>query len=268
MKNTRVEAEKRPRFWWHWQNLKEDYKGKGIHGRAWLHNRPRGVFGVEWHLPSWDFHVRITVGGGNDQLGLSLACGLFALYFSFEQWALLKKWDERAHWQGLETSLSIYNWSIHWKVWTPEHEWSSSTPKWRDGWFNIPDFFLGRNKYTKVDQKPIPAVVSLPEGDYPVTVIFFTQTWKRPRWPVAKIRKGGNVDIEHGIPIPGKGESSWDCTDGAYMSIGTSAMTVEEAIADVIERVNERRIRYGGKNWKPASDKGKPPPDPGWSDLS
>lgn len=240
------EAAKEPRFWWHWQNLKKDEPRRvGIHGRAWLHQRPQGEFGIEWHLPTTSFHIRLTVGG-NHQLDASVGCGLFALYVHFDGWSRLRKFEALSDWRGKETSLDIYSWAIHWKIWTPEHEWSTRTPKWRDGYFNIPDFLLGRAKYTKVDQAPIPVIIPMLEGTYAATVTFFSQEWKRPRWPIALRRDGANIDIDSGIPIPGK-----SCGDDAYFSIGTSATTVKGAIQHAIDTVMERRKRYGGENWMP-----------------
>jgi len=245
-------VEKEHGFFWHWQNLKKEDSTKHLlNGRAWLHHRPGGVFGVQWVIPSGNVHVDLTVGGCEDQLRFSVALGLFALYFSFERWSWLQKLKVCADYHERQIGLSWFMHSLHWRIWTDPMEYHFSTPKWRDGWFDVSDFFLGRNKYTKVDQEPIPATISMPEGEYPATVTFFTQTWKRPRWPWPKVKNGADVDIEGGIPIPGKGENSWDCDEDAYMSIGTSATTVEEAVQNAIESVNKRRVRYGGKNWLP-----------------
>lgn len=233
------------RFWWHWQNLKEDTPKALLNGRAWLH-MGKAVLGCQWVIPTSNFGISFGTDDGEHQINAHIACGLFAFYFHLEGVRWLYK-----HLKEREISFSVYDWSLHWRLWVQPHEWHSKTPKWRDGWFGIPDFFLGKARYTKVDQEPIPAVVSLPEADYPVMVTFFTQTWKRPRWPVPKVSQGAYVDSEQGIPIPGKGENSWDCEDTAYLSIGTSATTVEEALADIVERVNERRERYGGKGWFP-----------------
>ncbi len=239
-------------FFWHWQNLKEgEPKRVGIHGRAWLHRRRGGVFGIEWHIPGCSFGIGFTVGGMEDQLRISLCLWLFSLYFSLERWPALEKWETVANYHEREISFRVFSWALWWMLWMDDNEWRSDDPKWRRGTFHIDDFFLGKNTYSKVDQAPIDAVVHLPEGDYPVKVQFFTQTWKRPRWPFPRIRHGADVDCETGLPIPGKGENSWDCDDSAYMSIGTSATTVEEAIADATKRVLERRERYGGKNWMP-----------------
>jgi hypothetical protein len=237
-------------FWWHWQNLKEDSPKAWLHGRAWLHHRPDGVFGVSWCAPSHDVHVEAIIGG-HQQLQLSVSCGLFALYFTFEQWSWLRKWKVCEGWPGKELSLSIHDWAIWWNLWTNEDEWNAKTPKWRNGCFHIDDFVLGKYTYTKVNQPSIPVLIPMPEKDYEGTLTFFTQTWKRSRWPFSRQRQGASVDIEGGIPIPGKGETDYNCDDTACFSIGTSATTIVGAIDAVVQRVNERREHYGGKGWLP-----------------
>ena len=57
---------------------------------------------------------------------------------------------------------------------------------------------------------------------------------------------------EQGLPIPGKGENSWDCGDDAYYSIGTPAATAMEAVEYAADRVLETRRRYGGSSWAPS----------------
>lgn len=250
----RAEEEREQRgLHFHWQNLKkEDHSSKWLHGRCWLSRRPNydRELHTEWVVPG-RFDLSVTIGG-NHQLDCCLGLLLFTLYFSLDRFALLRKWKAFESGKGMETSFSFLDWSLCWKVWTPEYEWSKGTPKWRDGLFSIPDFFLGRNKCGKVEQEPIAAVVPMPEGDYPVQVVFFEQTWKRPRWPWPKRRKGAEVVcMGNGIPVPGKGESAWDCDDTAYLSIGTSAMAVEEALAQARETIMQRRERYGGNNWQP-----------------
>lgn len=245
-------AEKERGFFWHWQNLKkEDHTKHLLNGRAWLHHRPRGVFGVQWVIPSGNFHIDFALGGGNDQIRFSIALGLFAFYFHMDDWRWLYKFKLFSDWHEHEISLSWFMHSLHWRLWADSMEHHFDTPKWRDGYFDVADFLLGKNKYTKVEQEPIAATVVLPEGNYPVSVVFFEQTWKRPRWPWVRQNKGAEVNSEQGIPIPGKGENSWDCDEDAYMSVGTSAQTVEDAVQDVIKRVNERRLKYGGQNWQP-----------------
>jgi hypothetical protein len=60
-----------------------------------------------------------------------------------------------------------------------------------------------------------------------------------------------NLDIERGVPTPGKGENSWDCGQDATYGLTCPASTVEEALASLRASVMRDRERYGGKDWKP-----------------
>jgi len=241
-------------FFWHWQNLKkEDHvRGKLLYGRGWIHHRKsRVVLGADWSIPTTHLHGYIEFNGGDHQIMVSFACGLFALWVHIDGSRLLARLPVMKPYYPRKIGWSLFHWSFSWDIWNDDTGWAPRVPRWQHGYFAIPDFLFGRNAYTKVAFKPIPTVIPMPEGDYPATVTFFTQTWKRPRLPWPKSQTGADVDIEGGIPIPGKGENSWDCDEDAYMSIGTSAGTVEEAVQDATTRVNKRRERYGGKNWQP-----------------
>jgi hypothetical protein len=49
------------------------------------------------------------------------------------------------------------------------------------------------------------------------------EEWTFPRWFVAKQSDSITISIEgKGIPIPGKGENSWDCGDDAIRGVTSS----------------------------------------------
>jgi hypothetical protein len=246
-----------PRFWWHWQNLKHgDASRSWLHGRVWLHYRPQGIFGIEWCIPTRSYHIELTIGGVEDQLRLSIGCGLFALYFNLEDFPILNRWRTARNYHGRETSISAHHWSLWWRIWHDESIWKSTTPKWRRGSFNIPDFFLGRAEFSKIDQPPVPVSIPMPEGVYQATVTFSNYTWKRPRCPFPRKHRGTTIDIAgKGIPAPGKGESSWDLEDSAFLSVGSLATTIPDAIADCVRVVLRKRYKYGGKDWVPHDQK-------------
>ncbi len=85
-------AEKETGFFWHWQNLKKEDRTKHLlNGRAWLHHRPEGVFGVQWVIPTTHLHGYIEFNGGDHQILVSFACGLFALWVHIEGSRLLRR---------------------------------------------------------------------------------------------------------------------------------------------------------------------------------
>lgn len=117
------------------------------------------------------------------------------------------------------------------------------------------DFLLGRSVCTVDKGESQPTVVPMPEGNYAATVTKETRTWKRPRWPwSSRVRVDYWLEISGGIPVPGKGENSYDCEDdGIY---GGGGVTVTAAIGSMVSSVLRLRQRHGGRDWEP---------DAGWT---
>lgn len=56
------------------------------------------------------------------------------------------------------------------------------------------------------------------------------------------------------IPVPGKGENSWDCDDDAIHSSHGPHSTVHQAVAALVASVYRDRTRYGsGPEWQPTA---------------
>lgn len=243
--------QKEKRGWmWHWQDLRENHHGRGVHGRAWFRHRPRGRVAFEWHLPgSWG--VRLAIGGMTDQLNMSLACGLFEVFFSIDDWPWLYPRLAFAGYQGREISLDLHDGALWWRFWMAQDEWLSSTPRWRDGSLNFLDFLIGEPIKTEIEWDEVQTTIPLPEATYPATVRLFTQAWHRSRWPWSRRWRRATITVPGGVPIPGKGENAWDCDDSAMDSMTISADDVHEAVAEFIGTVLRHRERYGGAGWQP-----------------
>lgn len=52
------------------------------------------------------------------------------------------------------------------------------------------------------------------------------------------------------IPVPGKGENSWDCGEDATYAFSCMADSVEDGIASLVRSILVRRRKYGGRNWR------------------
>lgn len=142
---------------------------------------------------------------------------------------------------GREISLSIHDWTIFWNFWDRSHFWSSTTPKYKQGWFNIPDFFLGQAKYSTETLETKPVSIQMPEKSYLAIASLQKCSWKRPRWPTPKIRT--MVEITPDIPIPTPG-------DATYSWSGPAA-NIEEGVGEFIKSTEKLRYRKGGCSWKP-----------------
>lgn len=241
----------------HWQNLNErsDRPDGTIlkHGRAWLHLGQLGL-NWEWVLFGRTCGIALTLDddcedtvSGHVQLPL-----LLAFYWTVEHPALLRlvqrlvpKYQER------QLSLRVHDWAVWWNVWHPACEWRSGTPRWRSGSWHVLDTLLGKVHYqSRVVEEERPVQLHLPEGIYEARVSREECTWKRPRWFTDR-RFYYEVKVEGGVPVPGKGESSWDCGQDAVFSRSSRAASREQAAEQFVASVLETRERRGGKNWRP-----------------
>lgn len=112
------------------------------------------------------------------------------------------------------------------------------------------DTFFGKVQREELYQEPQTRYIYLPEGYIPVTIKRHQVIWKRPRW-FSKKRWFVDILPEVPIPIPGKGESSWDLDDDAIYESTIGAYNISYAIDEFRESIIKRRLRYGGYNWEP-----------------
>jgi hypothetical protein len=242
------DGESRVRLSWH--TLNDDERGNPL-GSAFPDGR--GYFAVdekrlslEWHFKPWPHSIGISLsfdGNGDNEVGFSIRVPFMQLYFSYEgglyrlpERTIEIRWNDGGFW---------------WSLWHSSYEWKSGTPKWRSGFFDVADFFLGRQQYSSVNLQTVETVVPLPEGPYPATVKLNLDTWKRPRWPWPQTLRRADVETHKPMAIPGKGENSWDCEDDAVFSTYLVASSVGEAVGKVVGSVLKTRHQRGGRNWMP-----------------
>lgn len=114
----------------------------------------------------------------------------------------------------------------------------------------VRDRLLGRAECVTTTGKPEPVIVPMPEGNYPAMIREERRVWKRKRWPwPSKTRRDYWVEMDVAIPVPGKGENSWDCDDDAVHATGRS--TPHDAVANVTRAALRDRANYGSPNWVP-----------------
>ncbi len=268
-------------MYWHWQNLNDKSGGRQgsgfIAGRAWfypLHRRntdgPMGpCFRVEWHWFNPSCRLALNVDPHNDEsICLTFAIPfVISLYFGFEsfRWLdALARWlrprlaDDCRWYEGRELSFAIHSAALWWRVWSSPDSWSSSTPRWRDGSFHLWDFLVGRTRYGSKVLSTTEVVISMPERSYPARVELKLAWHQRARWFTRYFTTAEVTVLEEGgLPIPGKGENSWDCGEDAIFSLSCPASTVEGAIAALTESALNSRRRHGGSiHWTP-----RPPSD-------
>ncbi len=236
------------------QNLNEDehYRPKGSafwHGRAWLMFKR-----IEWHV-EWIFGRRsrlclahLNLGYGDSDNGVLLAVNvpyLFGIYLGVEELFPSRDRQRQIGWSWSDGRLHI-------SLWEDPMQWSRSDPRWWSFSICPADILLGDSDYSTQDLRSERVIVAMPEGPYPCTVRIFESTWKRPRWHWPRKMIRADITPDTPIPVPGKGENSWDCGEDATWSMTCPAQTPEEAAAQLSQSILRDRDRYGGPHWRPA----------------
>jgi hypothetical protein len=243
-----------------WQNLNEHGSG-WREGRAWLRLWPsaRGypsnaTVRFEWsHFKRLTFSLKVTLAGGDgDDLGLHIALFGISWWLTFQGF-LPYGWlpRDRYLW-GIETGFDLSGDFLRLYLFYGD---ANSMGKDR-GWYrcaHLLDLLLGRAKYQAGAPEVTSVLIPMPERAYRATVSLQNDSWKSPLW-FRRIIRRAHIEMEPGeqIPVPGKGENSWDCGEDAIYGFTTPARDVAAAIAAVCESALRDRARYGGGvNWVP-----------------
>ena len=114
------------------------------------------------------------------------------------------------------------------------------------------NWLLGKPHYSlDVLEDGIPVVVNVGQwpGDSYRGTAKHTRRTRRRRFST-KVTDGYEIDMQQGIPFPGKGENSWDQGDDAVFGFGGA--TIDAATTRIIAATITRRERYGGDGWRPS----------------
>jgi hypothetical protein len=236
--------------WFWWQNLsKADGEGElPLHGRATVTLRDTASLRFSWNLRSRFAHAYVDIDRDAD-ITISVAMPPVAVWISMESWRWLGPLTKRTG--NRKVSLSAHDGHVWWQVWADPHRWSEWTPRWRDGNFSVVDFLLGKERVQRTPVgEPVKVVVPMPEASYSGTCSIERVSRQRPRW-FTYATHIANVKMDQPVPVPGKGENSWDCDEDAIYSMSTEARTPAAAVGAFVSSALESRFRYGGMNWRP-----------------
>lgn len=138
-------------------------------------------------------------------------------------------------------------------------EMDSSKPALLDVYWDYADWLFGRQIYSEgrrnvtIGHVPAKQTITLPEGDYELQIESYTSYWHRPRSPFVKSVERVDIHPLVPVPIPGKGENSWDLDDDAiYDSTEPrKGRTLEKIAEDFRDSILDRRERYASRTWVP-----------------
>jgi hypothetical protein len=245
----------------------------GAHGRAWLHLSERHAVIAEWTLGrrrSLAASVKVD-GGGEGTVLLHASIPGLSIFLGLDSWPLGGWMNELAGALGLkreddwgtfrrELSIRVFDWAVWWRLWrNPDHRYSRDS---RDGaWhpFGHPGSCVG--KAVVREQRTV--IVPLPERSYRAQATRSDVTIRDERLPLLR-RTVSIVELkfEKGdeVPVPGKGENSWDIDDDATYSTSGPHKSIEAAIGACVGRTLETRAKRAGADWRPTeTSKGDAP---------
>lgn len=196
---------------------------------------------------------------GEEGVHTSLAFGpYFSLAlesFDLVQW-IRKQAGLDKYGNGRDTSIRFFDKAVWWEFWHDDNGWSSKTPRWRHGCWHPLDTFFGRSVHASELVETANVVIPMPEKGYRAVIELRRDTWKRPRSPFTQTIMRAHTEMKDPIPIPGKGENSWDCGQDALHGSTAPAENVIAGIVDVMKSVLDSRRRHGdrahyGLEWRP-----------------
>lgn len=132
-------------------------------------------------------------------------------------------------------------------------------------YYNIKDILLGGTDYHPKRGKPEMRTMYLAEGAYEIKLERDLSTWTRPRWPfptrsssyhweVVRGPQGASTSGRQvGVPIPGKGENSYDCDDDAVFGGSITGYDADDALGNILAMVMHDRTRRASPSWTPSS---------------
>jgi hypothetical protein len=220
--------------------------------RLWVYYKGHhNLLGIEWNFFRKATHCGIETGW-RKKAGRRSQQFFIGIPWMFNLWVHLFDCQE---WADYELGIKIHDGSIWFSIFSNPIESSSRDPWYRKTHCFTPlDFLLGREKCTTEIIGTEAVEIPMPERSYSGIAKIEVRTWKRPRWHWPTVRKSVWIDVEGGIPFPGKGENSWDCGMDGIWGTGHEGHVVEGAIGRYVGAVLNNRRRYGGKNWKLPED--------------
>lgn len=132
---------------------------------------------------------------------------------------------------------------------------SARDPWWQRITFTPLDFLFGMPRHSAETLFLTYRTIAIGSERHQVQAELKLETWTRPRWPFWPFERSvrrAHMKCEAGIPIPGKGENSWDQDEDASYGLTCVATSVDDGIEQWIDTIQKTRKRYGGENWKPS----------------
>lgn len=233
-------------------------------GSIWIH-------AIHWFPYRW--FNRYTPSTRHERTPEAIAAQPHGM-FSFQRSGKEGLWETNYDTRVFSLNLRLrefdgrqFNPEFRWEIWARDNHWSRSDPKWMQGHIDLRRLLLGNKLSTNDVIASGTCTIPMPEMNYPA--IWETRRYTQPYTrPLGKARDrifGPNTwtltDVTPSvpIPIPGKGESDYDCGDDAIHGMscgGTSYLTV---VGNIVSSALKTREQHGGMEM--SIPKMPPPPN-------
>lgn len=216
-------------------------------GRWWLHLGNK-TLNAEWSFlhranNSLSLNVEWGYGDGDDGIMFHAAIPkLFSVFISFSGiFGKLFRYPNEPR----ETGFFFHDGTLFIHPFSKVNSWHSKDKWWSKGFsFTLSEFLFGRWNYSEENDRGWQDIeITMPEGKYKGKLRLYTGKWKNRFW--SKRIQRAEIEMEEGIPYPGKGENSWDCGEDASYGITCPAVDEADAIAEMIKHVLSCRRKYG-----------------------
>lgn len=212
-----------------------------------------GGIGIEAYVGTTDLSLEFSAqNDSEDSLQFHIAIPfLFKVFLTLD--LSNRKWmnkvfffDSRDYYkESREWGIHFYKEDISFNIKMGAYKMGSSS---NDPWYysfniNILDILLGKTKYDVTTQRNglchVPMPEKIYEGKYRIDKI----THKRPRW-FSKHFYRVDIEVEEGIPHPGKGTTDYNCADDKTFSLSIPGKSVDECILKYRDSVMYCRDNY------------------------
>lgn len=257
---------------WRHGRAKVAFRGRG---RRWKYGSPdtnprygeRGDLGIdgEWKFLRRGHGVGFEVSWGTNGSETTPDIGLFlgplaSLWLQFEhvipyRWLERKKPDGTDDYETRVFGLRLVDGRLRWQCWAPKNSWSAKDPKWMQGSVDLLKPLRLVHKEAVVEDSGT-CVIPMLESNYAAVYAIERRTYARTgrlgalidRITGQKVRYTTEITPGLPIPIPGKGENSWDCEDDHIHAITRPGRSVPDAVGAFVASVLSTRERYGGQH--------------------
>jgi len=210
------------------------YKGNWFHWRCWFEVFKKPIRFEIISRPK--FSIYLMFNWDENEV-------TFHAFFFYLTIGNLLKGDYRK--PKREVGFSLYEEYFWIYLWAKVNETRSTDPWWQKITIPWKDLLFGEIDFKKIFIKSEVQSIYFPEASYPVKLTFYRCSWRRLLIPFKKETIMVQMDMETPVPIPGKGESDWDCGDDAISSLWCRAANTEEALSILLKDVIRTRRKYG-----------------------